>query len=118
MPYNLKIADFFCMIYPVMTVKGYIERPPDGRDEFTIPDPKESGGIMSARLQIQPGIWRKILWAPSHMISEGAKGAGRAYLKFEQVGAPIDTANLPANDATDTLTDAETGTVIHLTRTR
>lgn len=101
-----------------MTIQGYIERLPDGRDEFTLPDPKEPGGIMSARLQIQPGVWRKIMWAPSHMISEGAKGSGRAYLKFEQVGTPIDIANLPAIDATDTLTDADTGTVIHLTRTK
>lgn len=98
-----------------MTIKGEIPRTGGGSDYFELPDPKP-GEMISGRLQILPNVWRKITWAPSHMIDTG--GAGRVYLKHEAVGKPISAANLPKIGTTGTLTDTDSGTIIHVTRTR
>lgn len=96
-----------------MPIMGEIHRA-GGYDYFEIPDPPP-GGMVSARLQILPDIWRMIIWAPAHIIGTG--GAGRVYFKDKAVGIPISTANLPTTGASGTLTDTETGTTIKVTRT-
>ena len=72
--------------------------------------------MLSGRLQIRLDIWRRILWAPTHMNETGE--AGRIYLKHETVGKPISAVNLPKIGTTGTLTDTDTGTIIHVTRTK
>lgn len=99
-----------------MTIQGSIERGGGISDHFELPDPRP-GEMTSARVQIKPNVWRHLLWGKDHMISTGG-GAGKLYLKHARVGQPIDTANLPRIGSSGTLTDAETGVVIKVSRTR
>lgn len=98
-----------------MPIKGEIYRNPEQTDRFELPDPA-SGNMTSGKLQIEPGKWRHIFWAPSHMINTG--GAGRVYLKRDRVGTALSSANVPNVGSTDTLTDPETGVVVTVTRTK
>lgn len=98
-----------------MTIQGSIERRGGITDHFELPDPRP-GEMTSGRVQIQPNVWRHLLWGKDHMIPTG--GAGRLYLKYARVGQPIDTADLPRIGSSGALTDTETGVVIKVSRTR
>lgn len=98
-----------------MPIKGTIEAGWPTPKTFEIPDPKQSGGISSLKVEVLPGIHRHILWAPSHMPNQG-RASGMAYLKEQTVGDVIARVHLPRRGSHDVLRDEGISLSIYVTR--
>lgn len=99
-----------------MPLKGYIE---DGQGHtskpFEIPDPPVDK-MTERTVRLTPNRSILFFWARDHLLGKG--GGGRAFIKEGKVGTPLASVDLPKIGANGTLTDAISGRVIHLERTK